>query len=75
MYKISGKQEFGAVWENGVCVATFHKGVAYTNDSTKADILREKGYLVEGEPDEVEQSEYDTSAATIDGWHRWHSDR
>ncbi len=54
MYKIIGKQRFGAVWANGECVVMFNHGVAYTNDTAKADILRAKGYTVEGEPDEVE---------------------
>lgn len=66
MYKISGKQQFGAVWDNGVCIATFHQGVAFTNDSTKADILRAKGYIVEGEPDEVAKPEDDTLTNTMD---------
>ncbi len=57
MYKISGKQQFGTVWDNGKCIAVFHKGTAYTNDTKKAEILREKGYTVEGEADPVETTE------------------
>ena len=66
MYKISGKQQFGAVWDNGVCIATFQQGVAFTNDSTKADILRTKGYVVEGEPDEVGEPEDNIPTDTVD---------
>lgn len=54
MYKITGKQQFGAVWENGECLAVFNRGTAYTNDTTKADLLREKGYTVEGSSDLME---------------------
>lgn len=46
MYKISGKQQFGAVWDNGKCIAIFNRGVAYTNDTENAELLREKGYTV-----------------------------
>ncbi len=52
MYRISGKQEFGAVWKNGKCVAVFNNGVATTDDSDVADFLREDGYTVEGESSE-----------------------
>lgn len=54
MYKISGKQQFGAVWDNGKCIAIFNRGVAYTNDTEHAELLREKGYTVEGEADPIE---------------------
>lgn len=52
MYRISGKQEFGAVWKNGKCIAVFNNGVATTDDSDIADLLREDGYTVEGESSE-----------------------
>ena len=66
MYKISGKQKFGAVWTNGECLAIFNKGVAYTNDTAKADILRAKCYTVEGEPDQVEGQTDPMKKMTVD---------
>lgn len=66
MYKIIGKQKFGAVWANGECVAIFNRGVAYTNDTAKADILRAKGYAVEGEPDQVEVQADPLKKMTVD---------
>lgn len=56
MIKISGKQRFGAVWENGKCIAVFRNGIATTNDAAVADIMRAKGYTVEGEPEKAEGS-------------------
>ena len=49
MFTITGKQEFGAVWKNGKCLAVFQKGVATTDDPSVADILRADGFSVEGE--------------------------
>ena len=66
MYKITGKQKFGAVWANGECVAIFNRGVAYTNDTAKADILRAKGYTVDGEPDQVEVQADPLKKMTVD---------
>lgn len=66
MYKITGKQKFGAVWANGECVVMFNHGVAYTNDTAKADILRAKGYTVEGEPDQVEIQNDPLKKMTVD---------
>lgn len=66
MYKITGKQKFGAVWANGECVAIFNRGVAYTNDTAKADILRAKGYTVEGKPDQVEVQADPLKKMTVD---------
>lgn len=51
MYKITGKQKFGAVWAGGQCLAVFRKGEAHTNDPAKAEALRALGYTVEGEAD------------------------
>lgn len=51
MYKITGKQQFGAVWGEGQCLAVFRKGAAHTNDPAKAEALRALGYTVEGEAD------------------------
>lgn len=49
MFKITGKQKFGAVWAGGQCLAVFQKGEARTNDPAKAEALRGLGYTVEGE--------------------------
>lgn len=62
MYKITGKQRFGAVWVDGECIATFNRGVAETNDTVKADVLRGMGYTVEGAPDQVESPAADPFA-------------
>lgn len=57
MYKITGKQQFGAVWGEGQCLAVFHKGAARTNDTAKAEALRALGYTVEGEADKPDAPE------------------
>ena len=62
MYKITGKQKFGAVHHGGECIAVFEKGVAYTDDPENAEILRGMGYTVEGEADQ----EDDAFAAAVD---------
>lgn len=49
MFKITGKQKFGAVWANGKCIAVFNRGVATTDDPAVAEIMKAKGYTVEGE--------------------------
>jgi hypothetical protein len=54
MFKISGKQYFGAVWQNGKCIAHFNRGVALTNDPEAAKALADMGYVVEGEADGAE---------------------
>ena len=51
MYKITGKQQFGAVWGEGQCLAAFRKGAAHTNDPAKAKALEALGYTVTQEPD------------------------
>lgn len=51
MFKISGKQAFGAVWKDGKCIASFQKGIATTNDPEAAKALAEMGYTVSGEAD------------------------
>lgn len=51
MFKITGKQKFGAVWAGGQCLAVFQKGEARTSDPAKAEALRALGYTVEGEAD------------------------
>lgn len=57
MFKISGKQKFGGVWANGVCIAKFTNGVATTNDPAAAEILKGMGYTVEGEQDQPKEPE------------------
>ena len=49
MFEISGKQQFGGVWHEGECIAKFINGVAITDDPAVAEILKSKGYSVEGE--------------------------
>lgn len=49
MFKITGKQQFGGVWDKGTCLAVFNRGVATTNDPDAAEILKAKGYTVTGE--------------------------
>ena len=51
MYKITGKQQFGAVWGEGQCLAVFHKGAAHTSDPAKVKALEALGYTVTQEPD------------------------
>ena len=51
MYKITGKQQFGAVWAKGQCLAVFRRGEAHTSDPAKAEALQALGYTVEGEAD------------------------
>lgn len=52
MYKITGKQKFGAVYHEGKCLAVFQKGVATTEDAEAAKILKSKGYTVTEEKKE-----------------------
>lgn len=49
MFKITGKQRFGAAYRNGKCIVTFRKGVGYTDNADDAEYLKSKGYAVEGE--------------------------
>ena len=49
MFTITGKQKFGAVWANGKCLVVFNRGVATTDDPAVAEIMKAKGYTVEGE--------------------------
>ena len=49
MYKITGKQRFGAAYRNGKCIVTFRKGVGYTDNADDVEYLKNKGYTVEGE--------------------------
>ena len=49
MFKITGKQRFGAAYRNGKCIVTFRKGVGYTDSADDAEYLKAQGYTVEGE--------------------------
>jgi len=49
MFKISGKQRYGAIYRNGKCIITFRNGVGYTDNADDAEYLKNKGYSVEGE--------------------------
>ncbi|UNI72465.1 MAG: HeH/LEM domain protein [Chaetfec virus UA24_244] len=48
MFKITGKQRFGAAYRNGKCIATFRNRIGYTDTADDADYLKKKGYTVEG---------------------------
>lgn len=48
MFKITGKQRFGAAYRNGKCIVTFRKGVGYTDNADDAEHLKNKGFTVEG---------------------------
>lgn len=49
MYRVTGKQRFGAVWANGKCLAVFRNGEALVSTAA-AEALRARGYRVEEEP-------------------------
>lgn len=49
MFTVTGKQQFGSVWKDGKCIATFRHGVATTDDAGVAEYLSCLGYTVEGE--------------------------
>ena len=57
MYKIEGKQKYGAVWENGECLAIFNKGAAQINDAKKAEKLKKLGFKVSGKADSEPKNE------------------
>lgn len=48
MFKITGKQRFGAVYRNGKPIVTFRKGIGYTDNPDDAEYLKKQGYTVEG---------------------------
>lgn len=49
MFKITGKQHYGAAYRNGKCIVTFRKGVGYTDSTDDAEYLKKQGYTVEEE--------------------------
>lgn len=52
MFKVTGKQQFGAVYRNGEQLVTFRKGVGYTDKLSVDDVeyLKNQGFTVEGKP-------------------------
>ena len=52
MFKITGKQQFGGVWNDGKCLVVFNHGVGVTDDANTAKLMRDMGYTVEGEAKE-----------------------
>ena len=50
MFKVTGKQKYGAVYRDGNPVITFRKGVGYTDNAGDAEYLKGLGYNVEGGP-------------------------
>lgn len=48
MFKVTGKQQFGAVYRNGKQLVTFRKGVGYTDNAEAAEYLKNQGFTVEG---------------------------
>lgn len=48
MFKITGKQRFGAVYRGGKCIVNFRNGVGYTDNADDAEYLKKQGYTVEG---------------------------
>lgn len=49
MFKVTGKQCFGAVYRNGKPIVTFRKGIGYTDNPDDAEYLKGQGFTVEGE--------------------------
>lgn len=52
MFKIKGKQQFGSVWANGVCIAKFTNGIATIDDPATVEILKAKGYTIVDEQED-----------------------
>ena len=48
MFKIMGKQRFGAVYRGGKCIVNFRNGIGYTDNADDAEYLKKRGYMVEG---------------------------
>lgn len=48
MFKIMGKQRFGAVYRGGKCIVNFRNGIGYTDNADDAEYLKKRGYTVEG---------------------------
>lgn len=57
MYKITSKQKYGAVWQDGECLAVFNRGVSQTNDTEKAEKLKKLGFKVSGKADDEPKKE------------------
>ena len=50
MFKVTGKQRFGAVYRNGKEIVNFRNGVGYTDNTDDAEYLKNRGFTVEGNP-------------------------
>ena len=48
MFKITGKQRFGAVYRGGKCIVNFRNGGGHTENADDAEYLKKQGYTVEG---------------------------
>lgn len=48
MFKVTGKQRFGAVYRNGKEIVNFRNGVGYTATAADAEYLKKRGFTVEG---------------------------
>ena len=57
MYKVTGKIKYGAVWDNGKCLATFNKGVAKIKDAKTVEKLKSLGYSAEEIADDGSKKE------------------
>lgn len=57
MYKVTGKIKYGAVWDNGKCLATFNKGIAKIKDAKTVEKLKSLGYSAEEIADDESKKE------------------
>lgn len=48
MFKVTGKQRYGAVYRNGKPIVNFRKGIGYVDSADDIEYLKRKGYTVEG---------------------------
>ena len=48
MFKVTGKQRFGAVYRNGKQIVNFRNGIGYTDSADNAEYLKNQGFMVEG---------------------------
>ncbi|MGN1013832.1 MAG: hypothetical protein ACI4PM_00585 [Butyricicoccus sp.] len=66
MYKVTGKQRFGAVYQKGKQLASFEKGVAMVSDPKTADALKKLGYTVVKTDEETgkDLTEHDADTGT-----------
>lgn len=48
MFKVTGKQKWGAVYRNSKQIVTFRNGIGYTDNANDAEYLKNRGFKVEG---------------------------